>query len=559
MNHHRKEIAELIETTFRAIEARLREEHDRDLRESQSDARCTRNAAAILPAEADSYTRHIKSLTVARAQTIADAYTAFSESSGDASEKDLATYYNTVLSARRSAFQAQAGLVARRTGLSLGQLPGLLRRIGTDSHAALLEGRSILAKQRATLSNPRSVAPGVAGSDRNDDDRRFAMMAIEEAKKSIPEDDRPHPKVGAVVVKDGTVLAKAHRGESPKSHAEYIALEQRLAEDLIAGATVYTTLEPCTTRKHPKIPCAQRLVERRLARVLIGMLDPNPDIRGLGEQLLNDAGIETQLFPRDLRSQVEEMNRDFIRAQKQRQLRAGTGVSGVHGAGSTAITMEVQSAVFSKDKNGFILIVEFRSESHEPEQLTKWTLEFNKLRVVLQGVPGAANLLPGAPWFAVPPFDIPSRKVTRGAVFFSGFPNFMGKLPTEPATAILSAHLFPSVDRPQQSVDIYYIKTQVRNHQKLIFNGTASWPPTWREKNSGRSLRGELGTLMNLRKIPPQYEVPDYLVLESKFDDGDWVAELHADDREFLATVYEKLRSGSIGKSLGEIGSLEIP
>ena len=102
------------------------------------------------------------------------------------------------------------------------------------------------------------------------DDYRFAKLALDEARKSVSEaDDKPHPKVGAVVVKDGQVISVAHRGEVLGNHAEFVALEKKLADSPVAGATVYTTLEPCTTRNHPKIPCAERLVERRVGRVVI--------------------------------------------------------------------------------------------------------------------------------------------------------------------------------------------------------------------------------------------------------------------------------------------------
>lgn len=62
------------------------------------------------------------------------------------------------------------------------------------------------------------------------DDRRFARLAIEEARKSVPEDERIHPRVGIVVVKDGRVLATAHRGEFRQCHGEFVALEKKLAD-----------------------------------------------------------------------------------------------------------------------------------------------------------------------------------------------------------------------------------------------------------------------------------------------------------------------------------------
>jgi len=156
-----------------------------------------------------------------------------------------------------------------------------------------------------------------------DQDRKFARLAIEEARKSVPENDgRPHPRVGAVMVKNGEVIATAHRGEVEGNHAEYLALEKKLADEAVAGAIVYTTLEPCTTRNHPKIPCAERLIERKVGRVVIGMLDPDPRITGRGQRKLRSANIITEFFPHDLMSEVEELNREFARQLEDNSSRA---------------------------------------------------------------------------------------------------------------------------------------------------------------------------------------------------------------------------------------------
>jgi pyrimidine deaminase RibD-like protein len=154
---------------------------------------------------------------------------------------------------------------------------------------------------------------------------KFMQMAIEEARKSVPEDKRVHPKVGVVVVKDGKVLASAHRGEIPEGHAEFIALEKKLAEVSLAGATVYTTLEPCTSRNHPKVPCAIRLTERKVGRVVIGMLDPDDRISGRGQRALRKTGIATELFPNDLMAEVEELNREFLRDRESRKIERNGG------------------------------------------------------------------------------------------------------------------------------------------------------------------------------------------------------------------------------------------
>jgi pyrimidine deaminase RibD-like protein len=170
-------------------------------------------------------------------------------------------------------------------------------------------------------------APDTRAAD-PDFQRRFMELAIKEARKSKAEDARVHPKVGVVVVKNGIPMATAYRGEMKEwEHAEYTALEGKLRDEVVAGATVYTTLEPCTSRHHPKIPCLERLIERKVKRVVIGMLDPDSRVSGKGQMRLRKANVAVCLFDHDLQPEIEELNRDFIRdrehANKQQSANKG--------------------------------------------------------------------------------------------------------------------------------------------------------------------------------------------------------------------------------------------
>ena len=129
----------------------------------------------------------------------------------------------------------------------------------------------------------------------------FMNIAIEEARNS-KSDNEWDPKVGAVVVKDGKLIEKAHRGETGKGHhAEFAALQKKArSEDILEGATLYTTLEPCTTRNHDKLPCVGWILRKRLEKVVIGMLDPNPNICGRGYWKLIEGNVKVDFFNLEL-------------------------------------------------------------------------------------------------------------------------------------------------------------------------------------------------------------------------------------------------------------------
>ena len=146
-------------------------------------------------------------------------------------------------------------------------------------------------------------------------DRKFMEAAIEEMRKSRSEHtDRPDPMVGAVLVdRSGKVLGGAHRGNfRGGEHCEFTLLEKVLPHVALTDSALYVTLEPCSDRTPPKKACARRIVESGIARVVIGIPDPNPLIHWHGISHLFKHGVDVDFFDRDLRAEIQEENKDFM-------------------------------------------------------------------------------------------------------------------------------------------------------------------------------------------------------------------------------------------------------
>lgn len=140
----------------------------------------------------------------------------------------------------------------------------------------------------------------------------YMRLAIENGKKSVPEEGKLTPKVGAVLVKDKKFLGSAYRGQKGKGdHAEYTLFEKILNGADVKGAILFTTLEPCTSRGSHK-PCCEWVIEKGIKHVYVGLLDPNPKIYNIGCKKLQSAGIEVSYFPRELRKEIAEDNIQFV-------------------------------------------------------------------------------------------------------------------------------------------------------------------------------------------------------------------------------------------------------
>lgn len=120
-------------------------------------------------------------------------------------------------------------------------------------------------------------------------DDEFMNAALAEARRGLGHTS-PNPAVGAVVVRGGKIVARGFHHRVGLPHAEIEALRALPKPALAKGATIYVTLEPCSTHGRTP-PCVNAIIAAGLRRVVIGAIDPNPAHAGRGVELLRAAGI----------------------------------------------------------------------------------------------------------------------------------------------------------------------------------------------------------------------------------------------------------------------------
>jgi len=149
----------------------------------------------------------------------------------------------------------------------------------------------------------------MVSSSMPDSDTTFMKMALREAVKARGRTS-PNPLVGAVIVKNGRVVGRGYHKKAGTPHAEVNAI--RDAGDEARGATIYVTLEPCNHQGRTP-PCTEAILRGGLARVVIGMADPNPQVAGGGSRYLEDRGLEVCVCSGILDAECRLINRPFVK------------------------------------------------------------------------------------------------------------------------------------------------------------------------------------------------------------------------------------------------------
>jgi len=139
-------------------------------------------------------------------------------------------------------------------------------------------------------------------------DEQWMDLALRAARRGV-RTVSPNPPVGAVVVAQSELLGVGYHRAAGKAHAEIEAL--RACPVSTVGATLYVTLEPCSSQGRTP-PCTEAILRHGIRRVVIGCADPNPAHCGRGIQLLMDAGLEVTSGIRE--SEAQHLIRAFAKS-----------------------------------------------------------------------------------------------------------------------------------------------------------------------------------------------------------------------------------------------------
>ena len=135
----------------------------------------------------------------------------------------------------------------------------------------------------------------------------YMLRALELAKLGWGRTN-PNPLVGALIVKDGEIIAEGYHEKLGSDHAEVVAFKN--AKEDVSGGTLYVNLEPCSHYGRTS-PCARAIIEKKISQVVIAMTDPNPIVAGSGIKMLKEAGI--QVVCGVLEKEAKKLNEIFIK------------------------------------------------------------------------------------------------------------------------------------------------------------------------------------------------------------------------------------------------------
>ena len=148
-----------------------------------------------------------------------------------------------------------------------------------------------------------------------DQDKAYMARAIELAKKGRFTTS-PNPNVGCVIVKHDKIIGEGFHFKAGEPHAEVHALA--MAKSHAKDATCYVTLEPCSHFGRTP-PCAVALVKAGVKRVVVAMIDPNPNVAGKGVAILDAANIQVEVGLQE--NEANQLNQGFIKRMKTKMPR----------------------------------------------------------------------------------------------------------------------------------------------------------------------------------------------------------------------------------------------